>query len=187
MEGVKFAFGATAVIRRSALDGFGGFAAIANRLGDDFLLGNLTARLGYEVVLSRYVVETVIPPYRFGEMFRHQLRWARSTKFRRPLGYVGLLFTFTTALALTALAAFPASRLTWAVSGGALALRFAAAWLIGVRGFGDGVLRRYFYLLPARDVLSFVVWVVSFCGNTVVWCGDRYRLVKGGYLVPLKK
>jgi ceramide glucosyltransferase len=187
MEGVKFAFGATAVIRRRALDGFGGFAAIANRLGDDFLLGNLTARLGYEVVLSRYVVETVIPPYRFGEMFRHQLRWARSTKFRRPLGYVGLLFTFTTALALTALAAFPASRLTWAVSGGALALRFAAAWLIGVRGFGDGVLRRYFYLLPARDVLSFVVWVVSFCGNTVVWCGDRYRLVKGGYLVPLKK
>jgi ceramide glucosyltransferase len=187
MEGVRFAFGATAVIRRRVLDEFGAFAAIANRLGDDFLLGNLTARRGHEVVLSRHVVETVIPPYRFGEMFRHQLRWARSTKFRRPRGHVGLLFTFTTALSLAALAAFPASRPVWLVSGVALILRFAAAWLIGVRGFGDEVLRRYFYLLPARDVLSFVVWVVSFCGNTVVWCGDRYRLAKGGYLVPLKK
>jgi ceramide glucosyltransferase len=187
MEGVKFAFGATAVIRKGVLDEFGGFAALANRLGDDFLLGNLTARRGHEVILSRHVVETVIPPYRFGEMFRHQLRWARSTKFRRPLAYFGLLFTFTTALVSLALAAFPASRLVWGVSAVALALRFSAAWLIGVRGLGDGVLRRYFYLLPARDLLSFVVWAVSFCGNTVHWCGDRYRLAEGGHLVPLKK
>jgi ceramide glucosyltransferase len=187
LDGVKFAFGATAATRRSVITQFGGFAAIADRLGDDFLLGNLTAQAGYEVILSPYVVETVIPPYRFAEMFRHQLRWARSTKFRRPLAYVGLLFTHTTALSLAALLAFPESALIWAVSVAALVLRLLAAWLIGVRGFADRRLRRYFYLLPLRDLLSFMVWIVSFCGNTVYWCGDRYRLQPGGKLQLSKR
>lgn len=186
MEGVKFAFGATAVTRQSVIARFGGFAAIADRLGDDFLLGNLAARAGYEVILSPYVVETVMPPYRFGEMFFHQLRWARSTKFRRPSGYLGLLFTYTTALALLALLAFPTSTLLWIVGAIALTARFLAAWWIGVVGFEDRRLRRYFYLLPIRDLLSFVVWVVSFFGSTVYWCGDRYRLLQGGKLLPLK-
>lgn len=187
LDGVKFAFGATAATRRSVIARFGGFAAIANRLGDDFLLGNLTAQAGYEVLLSPYVVETVIPPYRFGQMFRHQLRWARSTKFRRPLAYLGLLFTHTTVLALGALITFSASGLVWGVSGAALGLRFLAAWLIGVVGFADRRLRRYFFLLPLRDLLSFAVWVASFFGNTVYWCGDRYRLQSGGKLLPVKQ
>jgi len=184
LDGVRFAFGATAVLRQKVLAEFGGFAAIANFLGDDFLLGHLTAQRGYEVILSPYVVETLIPPYQFGEMFRHQLRWARSTKFRRPLGYVGLIFTYTTALVVLALLAFPTSILLWSVSACALAIRFLAAWFIGVVGFEDRLLRRYFYLLPIRDVLSFVVWVISFFGTTVYWCGDRYRLLPGGKLLP---
>lgn len=187
MDGVKFAFGATAVTRQSVIAKFGGFAAIANRLGDDFLLGNLTAQVGYEVILSSYVVQTVIPPYRFPEMFRHQLRWARSTKFRRPFGYIGLIFTYTTALALIGLLSFPTSALILYVSVMALIVRFLAAWLIGVVGFDDRVLRRYFYLLPIRDLLSFVVWVASFFGNTVYWCGDRYKLQSGGKLLPVKQ
>ncbi|HYE73192.1 MAG TPA: bacteriohopanetetrol glucosamine biosynthesis glycosyltransferase HpnI [Blastocatellia bacterium] len=187
MDGVKFAFGATAVTRQSVIIKFGGFAAIANQLGDDFLLGNLTAQAGYKVILSPYVVETVIPPYRFGEMFRHQLRWARSTKFRRPLGYIGLIFTYTTALAMIALLSFPASTLILSVSSTALILRFLSAWLIGVAGFDDRVLKRYFYLLPIRDLLSFVVWIASFFGNTVYWCGDRYRLQPGGKLSLVKQ
>lgn len=187
LDGVKFAFGATAVTRRSVIAQFGGFAAIADRLGDDFLLGNLTAQAGYEVVLSPYVVETVIPPYSCAEMFRHQLRWARSTKFRRPLAYVGLLFTHTTVLALLTLLALTPSALVWMVSGAALILRFLSAWLIGVVGFGDHLLRRYFLLLPLRDLLSFVIWIASFCGNTVYWCGDCYRLQPGGKLQFVKR
>jgi ceramide glucosyltransferase len=186
LDGVKFAFGATAVTRQSVLAKFGGFTAMADRLGDDFLLGNLTAQAGYEVILSRYVVETVMPPYRFGEMFRHQLRWARSTKCRRPLGYLGLIFTFTTALVWIALLCFPASTLVWSVSVLALLARFLAAWFIGVVGFADHRLRRYFYLLPVRDLLSFVIWCASFCGTTVYWCGERYRLLPGGTLLPRK-
>jgi len=185
LDGVKFAFGASIATRRGVLEGFGGFAAIADYLGDDFLVGNLTAAAGYRVELSPYVVETFIPRYRWGEMFRHQLRWARSTRHRRPLGYLGLLFTHTAPLAFLALALFPAAGPARAAGLAGLATRFLAAWLIGCVGFRDLCLRRYFYLLPARDLLSFVVWLVGFAGNTVHWCGDRYRLEARGRLVPL--
>ncbi len=186
LDGMKFAFGATAATRQNVIARFGGFASIADRLGDDFLLGNLTAQQGYQVILSPYVVETVIPAYRFGEMFRHQLRWARSTKFRRPLGYLGIIFTQTTVLALIAFILFSTSTLIWSLSAAAMALRFLAAWLIGVVGFKDRTLRRYFYLLPIRDLLSFAVWVAGFFGNTVYWSGDCYLLQPDGVLLPKK-
>lgn len=69
LDGVKFAFGPSIATRKSVLTEFGGFEAIANRLGDDFLLGNLTASLGYQVYLSPYLVKINIPDYKFWDMF----------------------------------------------------------------------------------------------------------------------
>jgi ceramide glucosyltransferase len=187
LEGIKFAFGSTIAIRKEIVKGFGGFAAIADYLGDDYLLGNLTAKAGYRVSLSSHIVETVLPDYSFSNFIRHQLRWALNTRFSRPAGYLGLIFTHTTSLALMLLGLFHSSQLACAVSICALLARFAAAWLIGVTGMKDRLLRRYFYLLPVRDLISFIVWLISFSGNTVEWRGDRFRLEAGGKLVPIGK
>jgi ceramide glucosyltransferase len=186
MEGVRFALGASVAIRRAVLGEIGGFAAIANQVSDDFLLGNLAAQVGYEVVICPVIVDTTLPAYQFKEFLAHQLRWARTTKFSRPSGYVGLLFTFTTIWASLLMAIFPESLLALSVGITALIARFAAAWIIGGQWMQDQTLQRYFYLLPLRDFFGFLVWVASFLGNTVSWRGDRFRLTAGGYLNPLK-
>lgn len=183
LEGVKFALGSTIATRKEVLNKIGGFAAIADYLSDDFLIGKLAANAGYKVYISNCIVETVLPNYHLSDLIKHQIRWARGTKFSRPSGYMGLLFTFTTALSLLLVGCFFSSVLAWLVALIALAIRFLAAWLVGGVWVGDKRLQRYFYLLPIRDLFSFLVWLFSFLGNTVYWRGDRFRLAVGGRLI----
>ncbi len=183
LEGVKFALGSTIVISKKVLSEIGGFAAIADYLSDDFLIGNLAANAGYQVCISSCIVETVLPNYKLSDFIKHQIRWARGVKFSRPSGYVGLLFTFTTVLSFFLIGFFPFDKLALGLSLFALAIRFLAAWLVGGVWLGDKRLQRYFYLLPIRDLFSFLFWLFSFVGNTVYWRGDRFRLEVGGKLV----
>ena len=53
-----FALGSTMVFRAEALRRFGGFAAIASYLADDYQLGQHIAKLGYRIEFAPVVVET---------------------------------------------------------------------------------------------------------------------------------
>jgi len=187
LEGIKFALGSTIAIKKEVLAKFGGFAAIADYLADDFLIGNLAAKSGYQVYLSECVVDTVLPDYKLSDFLKHQIRWARGVKFSRPGGYVGLVFTFTTFFSLVLLLGFVNSYLAWVVALLALTVRFLAAWLVGGTWLGDHRIKRYFYLLPIRDLFSFLVWAASFVGRTVYWRGDKFYLTSGGRLVSADK
>src|SRR5712691_10876127 len=112
LEGVKFALGSTMATTRTRLEAIGGFRALADYLADDFMLGNLIEKDGYEVRLCDHVVETAMQPVGFRGMIRHQIRWARSTRISRPMGYLGLILTYGTALALLNLAVDRASTLS---------------------------------------------------------------------------
>jgi ceramide glucosyltransferase len=187
LEGMRFALGATILIRRAALDEIGGFGAVADYLGDDFLLGNLPARAGYSVVLSEYVVDHVLDTSSLGELLLHQTRWARSTRASRPWGYVGLIFTHGTATSLLFLLATGGIALGWSVLGLTLCTRMAMAGIIGIKYLEDPVAKRLLWLVPIRDVMSFVFWICSFVGNTIEWRGRRFRLAEGGRLVSIEE
>ena len=58
------------------------------------------------------------------------------------------------------------------------------AWTVGVWGLRDPVLRRRFWLLPVRDLLSFFVWLASFGMNQIEWRGTAFTLEKGR-MVPV--
>lgn len=186
LEGVRFALGATMAATRSDLDRIGGFAAIADYLGDDFMLGYLMAQSGKEVLLSRCIVETAAEAGGLFDMLRHQVRWARGTRVCRPAGYWGLIFTHGTVMAffLWLLSAF-----SW-WSGELLVLtlsvRLLMAWKVGVRCINDTVLRRNFWLLPLRDLFSFLIWFLSLQGRIVEWRGTRFRLVEDGKIVEIR-
>src|SRR5256885_2083401 len=92
--GIHFGLGATLAMRRSALDKIGGFGAIVDYLADDFELGYRISAAGYKVVLTSEVVDTFLPPYNLKTFFQHQLRWSRSTRDSRKLGFAGIGLTF---------------------------------------------------------------------------------------------
>lgn len=185
MEGMKFALGSTILIRRSVLNAIGGFAAVADYLADDFLLGNLPAEAGHEVILSDYVVDHILDTESIRSFISHQTRWNRGTRVSRPWGYVGLIFTYGSATSLLFLIATGFSMIGLGVMAATWAVRIAMAWFIGVRCLDDSVAKRWFWLAPIRDLISFLLWLYSFIGDSIEWRGRHYKLLKGGKLEPV--
>ena len=187
LEGVKFALGSTMATTRERLAAIGGFPVLADYLADDFMLGNLIASDGYEVKLSQYVVETAMSPIGFWGMMRHQIRWARSTRISRPLGYLGLILTYGTALALLLVAVDGGSIFSLVLLAITLVIRLSMAWLIGVKWLGDGLLRKYLWLVPVRDLLSFLIWCISWVGRRVEWRGRKYEVARDGTMIQVEE
>jgi ceramide glucosyltransferase len=185
LQGMGFAFGSTIAIKREVLDRIGGFGAIADYLADDYLLGSLPVEAGYDVILSDYVVEHVVDSESFPEFFRHQTRWGRATRVSRPAGYAGLIFTHGVAASLLFLIATWGSALGWTVLASVWGIRIITGWIVGARYMKDNPVARLFWLIPARDLIGFALWIYTFAGNTVEWRGNRFKLAGGGKLAPI--
>jgi ceramide glucosyltransferase len=172
---------------KSILNSIGGMQTIANHLGDDFLLGRQIAAAGKEVRLSHYLVETSTDADHLGGMLRHQIRWARGTRACRPGGYLGLILTYGTATSLgnAMLAGF--SKASLVLFFGVLLVRGLVAWRIGVHWIQDRILKRFFWLVPLRDLLSFYIWLMSLGGRQVEWRGIRYTLAEDGRITVIGK
>jgi ceramide glucosyltransferase len=185
LEGIKFAFGSTIVIRKHVLQEIGGFEAIADYLADDYQLGYLPAKAGYKVVLSDYVVEHVLAPTTIINAINHQTRWIRCIRVSRPWGYVGLIFTYGTVTSMLFLITADRSILSWNVMIITWITRLIMGWVVGVKILNDPVAKRYLWLIPLRDFMSFVIWCYGFFGTTIEWRGRRLRLTKEGKLVAM--
>ena len=184
LEGISFAMGSGILIRRSVLDEMGGFAAVAEYLADDYLLGHLPAKAGHRVELAHYVVEHRLDTRTFTELVQHQMRWNRGIRAARPRGYAGLLLTHGVPASLLLPWVAAGSAASWIVAGVTLASRAAMAWYVAVRCLRDPVAKRSLWLLPLRDLLGFALWIGAFLGSTIVWRGSRFRLGPGGRLLP---
>lgn len=178
-KGIHFALGSTLAISRKALEAMGGLQPLVDYLADDFELGSRVSMAGYEVVLTNVVVETHLPAYSFVEFFEHQLRWARSTRDSRPMGYLGLLLTFGLPWAIIAVALAAGAWWSWLVLAAAVLLRLAVALQVGLGVVHDRAVWRHLWLLPLRDLVAFWVWFASFADNKVHWRGDIFILEKG--------
>jgi ceramide glucosyltransferase len=163
----EFGLGSTLAFRASDLERAGGFAAIADYLADDYRLGRAIHALGLRAVLSEVIVETHLDARSLGDVWRHQLRWARTIRVSRPGGYIGIPITQAS---LWAVLAFATGH--WVAGAVLLALRLAMAATAGY-----GVLRstdalKLLWLVPLRDLFAAAVWCAGLFGNKVVW-GDR--------------
>jgi ceramide glucosyltransferase len=58
------------------------------------------------------------------------------------------------------------------------------AWVVGVWGVNDGVLRRKLWLVPVRDAIHFAVWLAGFTSNHVMWGGVEYA-IEGGKMTEV--
>jgi ceramide glucosyltransferase len=170
LNGMDFAIGCTIATTRSNLQAIGGLENLQRYLAEDFVMGSLTHQRGGIVVLSKCVIEHHIGSDGFRRNWKHRLRWARSTRRSRRIGYVGELFTKTTALAIILFAVAPAA---WGFSLLALLFRAAAQWATGIQVLNDPLVARFWWLLPLEDLASFVTWVLGFFGSTITWRGRK--------------
>jgi ceramide glucosyltransferase len=183
IQGLSFAFGATIATTKRHLRAIGGFEAVADYLADDFMLGKLVSKAGYEVRLSSCVVEIVLPPTTLRSMMKHQIRWARGIRACRPWGYLGSMVTHGTVLATLLALAGQGSALSLSVLVVTLCMRIAMSYTVAIQSLGDDLLRQNFWLLPLRDLLGFLVWCLGQMGKTVEWRGRTFRLSDDGKMV----
>lgn len=179
MVGVdEFAMGSTLAFRRKDLEKIGGFESIADFIADDYQLGHRLHASALKCVLSDIVVETHLGGS-FMDVWRHQVRWARTIRVSRFWGYLGLPITYATLWAVVA-----AALGMWTVAIAILLIRMMMAIEAGWFKMRSPDVLRLFYLIPFRDLFGVAVWIAGLFGNTVVWRGRRLRLDREGRIIP---
>jgi len=174
LAGMQFAVGPTIAARKTVLTSIGGFNRLKDYLAEDFMMGKFAADAGHGVTLSSYVIEHHIGSTDWRENAAHRLRWTRSTRRSRPLGYLGQLFTMPLPLALLVCIAHPA---WWPALPLTLLVRGLAAYVVSSRVLKA---KLNWLLLPLEDLAGLCFWIAGFFGNTITWRGRRYRLQTDG-------
>jgi ceramide glucosyltransferase len=177
--GLRFGLGASIASTKTVLREIGGLEPLADYLGDDYEIGARIAAAGYQIELAGTIVETALPEYSFREFWRHQIRWARNVKDRRPAQYFGLITTFGLVWAVLAVVLNPLAWWTWLVLAITVAARVTSALTVGRGVLHDPRVLRDLWLLPLRDCVALLIWIASFAGNTVEWRGLRFRVRRG--------
>jgi ceramide glucosyltransferase len=177
--GIHFGLGSTLAMTKTALQKAGGMEAMLESLADDYEMGRRIAAAKFHVELSGEVVETTVPAYGFRGFWDHQIRWARSTRDSRKLGYFGMGVTYCVPWAIATVFASGFALWSFTLLTMALLARVSVALVVGVGLLRDDQVLRDLWLLPLRDLCGLAVWAWSFAGDTVVWRGERFRLRDG--------
>jgi ceramide glucosyltransferase len=176
-------YGPLTAVRGEVLASIGGFAALADHLCDDAALGRLVRETGHAIAFTPALAETLINDARASELFRHELRWARTVRGLEPLGYVmsvvsnpgpiPLLLLLRPGWATVALIAVP------------IILRWVLARLVASRlGRAEGLATPGLIGVWLRDMACFAVWASAFTVAHVGWRGQRLALHDRDLLKP---
>lgn len=177
LNGMDFAVGPTIATRKTELEAIGGLEMLQRYLAEDFVMGNAMHARGRTVILSRSIIEHHIGNDRLISNWKHRLRWARSTRRSRPMGYIGEIFTKPVAIATILWILAPGA---WGLLLVALMFRAGVAWATAVEILHDPLIARYWWLLPVEDYASFVTWALGFFGNKIIWRGRELTLLPDG-------
>jgi ceramide glucosyltransferase len=199
---LSFALGAAMLVRRKHLEEIGGFRAIADCLADDYQLGNRIARKGHRIVLCPVVVECWDPPMTWRQVWRHQLRWARTIRVCQPVPYFFSILSNTGWWVLLWLAIEAAAwghgtqfhRFNGGLATGiplslgvipaivCLVVRMLIAFDLQRRLTHSARHGAYFWLVLVKDLLQAALWFGAFAGNTIEWRGLEFTLQRDGTL-----
>jgi len=173
-----FGFGSTLALRRTALDGIGGFEALKDQLADDYMLAQLLRQRGLRTVLSRYLVQTTVHEASYSSLWQHELRWVRAVCILQPIGHALSLITHTVPMTLLAALLTYGETWNWLMPCAAVALRLIMH-MIAWRASGIRC-APFILLLPLREATSFAVWLGSYFGRHVQWRGRKFAVHPNG-------
>jgi ceramide glucosyltransferase len=174
--------GSTIALTASVLREIGGFQAFRDHLADDYEIGRAVRALGYRIAMPSLLLGHGCSDASGGELISHEIRWGRTIRLIDGAGYFGSLVTYALPLAVIGATLLGFSEVSLALILAILISRLILKHRIdAATGTEAGAL----WLMPLRDVLSFVVFLASLTGASVSWRGRRYRVGPDGVLAPL--
>lgn len=204
LKPIDFALGAVMGIRKRQLCEIGGFETLADCLADDYQLGNRIARRGYRIEIANVPVECWSEPMGWREVWKHQLRWARTIRVSQPAPYFFSILSNATLWPALWMALRPAT----------LSLTFGAVCFVARMVMATDLQRRivqtrvdtdkhgseldqqttshsgelllYAWMPLVKDILQAAIWSLAFLGNRVEWRGEKLRLRPDGTLEAAK-
>jgi len=186
LKPLDFALGAAILMRRDVLAEIGGFKSLADCLADDYQLGNRIFKNGHQIALCPVVVECWDAQMDWRDVWKHQLRWARTIRVCQPLPYffsivsnasLWPLLWFFISLAATKTFCAPLTAIAF------LLIRICLAQNLQRRFTPERRLVSPFWLVTVKDFLQAALWFCAFAGNTVEWRGRKMKLRPEGTLV----
>lgn len=181
---MHFALGAVMATSRETLSRIGGFTPLLDYVADDYQLGNRVSQAGAAISLCPVVVQCRSSGANWGDVCRHQIRWARTIRVCQPAPFFFSILSNATLWPVLWLAVSPSLRVGIAVACIFLFRAFGGAWLEG-RLTGSFRASSLILAIPS-DVFRAIFWAMAFLGNRIYWGGRRFKVLRGGKLVPLK-
>src|SRR6185312_11911301 len=169
--------GPTMAVKAKALAKTGGFERLKDALADDFELGRMVREQGLAIACPPMLIDHGFPERSLGELWRHELRWARTIRLLNPGGYGGSLITYVVPLALIGAILTGLNPYAMVALGVLAGVRFTFGLLSCLAMQADAAA---IWLFPIRDLIAFAVFLAAFFGDGIEWRGARLRVKPDG-------
>jgi ceramide glucosyltransferase len=169
--------GSTIALTRATLDNIGGFAAFADILADDHAIGVAVRVPGLHVAVPAFTVAHGCVEPSLAALVRHETRWNVTIRRLDGWGYLGHGLVNPLPFALLAALLHPAA---WMLLPAALLARFAVAAAVDRATHSRP---GPWWWLPARDILTFGLFIAGFLVQSVDWRGSRLRVARDGSII----
>ena len=189
--GYPVVIGKSMLFRREALMNAGGFAAFADVLAEDHLLGRAVQEAGYRVVTLGYPVYTVNSNWTLSRTIGRHLRWckirANVTPWIfpfEPLAHPVIIFSGTFLVVSVLGVKVPLQSMLTAIIGVFLV---TLSEIVLVRKVQGRSFRAFeIALLPLRSLVALAAYVGSSCVSVVHWREQPCRIGKNSRIIPTK-
>ena len=174
--------GSTIALRREMLESIGGFPAFADKLADDYAIGEAVHALGLRVAIPPMLVTHGSAERSFAELWRHELRWGATVRDVVPVGYAMGVIGIPLPLALLGAIAHPVAGLVILFAALTVRLNIAAA-ADRIAGARTAPL----WWLPMRDCLTLTVFLASLFVRHVDWRGAQLKMEADGRVAAVSE
>ena len=174
--------GSTIAMTRETLRRIGGFTRFADKLADDYAMGEAVRELGLEIAVPAMLVDHAFDETSFAALWRHELRWGATVRDVAFWPYVGIIIGLPLPVAIL-------SVLYWPTVGLILCALAVVARLVVVRTVDATVGRRIapLWMALAHDGMSFAIYIASFFVRSVDWRGATLTMKNDGRIVAAHK
>jgi ceramide glucosyltransferase len=171
--------GSTIALRRTTLDSISGLGRFADLLADDYAIGQAIRASGKSVALPDMLLTHACTETSLKALIRQELRWNRTIAQLDKAGFAGSLVLHPLPIGLVGAAICGFSPIPLMIVGVALIARIKIALLVD-RGAGNRTAPLLW--IPARDFLSFALFIWTFFGRAVDWRGTAFTVDPTGRL-----